>query len=99
MPIERANAADRAAARLAQVVGPLLAGSLIALLGSANVLFVDAATFVASAAVVAVGVPFAVSARVEAEATGRRGTCRSCSTAYGLSAGTHWSCRSSWWRR
>jgi hypothetical protein len=75
MPLERANAADRAIARLAQVVGPLLAGGLIALLGAANVLFVDAGTFVASAALVAVGVPSAASARVEAEApgTGRAG--------------------------
>ena len=76
MPIERANAADRAIARLAQVVGPLLAGGLITLLGAANVLFVDAATFVASAALVALGVPSAVSARVEAEATGRPGYLR-----------------------
>jgi hypothetical protein len=75
MPLERANAADRAIARLAQVVGPLLAGGLIALLGAANMLFVDAGTFVASAALVAVGVPSAASARVEAEApgTGRAG--------------------------
>jgi MFS family permease len=76
MPIERANAADGAIARLAQVVGPLLAGGLIALLGAANVLFVDAATFVASAALVAIGVPSAVSARVASAATGRPGYLR-----------------------
>ena len=74
--IERANAAGGAIARLAQVVGPLLAGGLIVLLGAANVLFVDAATFVASAALVAIGVPSAVSARVAAEATGKAGYLR-----------------------
>ena len=73
MPIERANAADRAVARLAQVVGPLLAGVLIALLGAANVLFVDAVTFAASAALVALGVPSAVSARREAQAQSKPG--------------------------
>jgi MFS family permease len=71
MPIERANAADRAIARLAQVVGPLLAGVLITLLGAANVLFVDAATFAVSAALVAVGVPTALSGHIRAGAQGR----------------------------
>ncbi|MDQ3864654.1 MAG: MFS transporter [Actinomycetota bacterium] len=74
MPTERANAADRAIARLGQVVGPLLAGVLIAMVGASNVLFVDAATFSASAALVALGVSFAAAAAgVPAEAEGKRG--------------------------
>jgi MFS family permease len=57
MPIERVNAADRAIVRLGQVVGPLVAGVLIALIGASNVLFVDAATFSLSAVFVFLGVP------------------------------------------
>jgi predicted MFS family arabinose efflux permease len=49
MPIERANGADRAIVRLGQVIGPILGGILIAAIGAANVLFVDAATFAISA--------------------------------------------------
>jgi predicted MFS family arabinose efflux permease len=67
MPIERANSAGRAIARLGQVVGPPLAGVLIALIGASNVLFVDALTFSVSAALVAVGVSSAASASAEAE--------------------------------
>ncbi len=73
MPIERANSADRAIVRLGPLVGAPLAGVLIALVGASNVLFVDAATFAVSAALVALGVPSAASARAEAEAEGARG--------------------------
>jgi hypothetical protein len=73
MPIERANAADRALARLGPLVGAPLAGVLIALVGASNVLFVDAATFAISAALIALGVPSAASAGAEAEAEGARG--------------------------
>jgi predicted MFS family arabinose efflux permease len=73
MPIERANAADRSLARLGPLVGAPLAGVLIALVGASNVLFVDAATFAVSAALVALGVPSAASASAEAEAEGARG--------------------------
>jgi predicted MFS family arabinose efflux permease len=59
MPIERANGADRAIVRLGQVLGPILGGILIAAIGAANVLFVDAASFILSAILVAVGVPAA----------------------------------------
>jgi predicted MFS family arabinose efflux permease len=55
MPIERANGADRAIVRLGQVVGPIVGGILIAAIGAANVLFVDAATFLVSAILVTVG--------------------------------------------
>jgi MFS family permease len=54
MTIERANAVDRAVARATMLVGPLVGGVLIATLGAANVLLVDALTFVVSAILVAV---------------------------------------------
>lgn len=63
MPPERLNARDRAVARLGSVLGPFLAGAMIAGIGAANVLFVDAGTFCVSALLVAVGVPRSVDAR------------------------------------
>ena len=74
MPIERVNARDRAVARLGSVLGPFLAGVLIAGIGAANVLFVDAATFAISALLVAAGVPRSVDAgeRRPVEGGGRR---------------------------
>ena len=74
MPIERVNARDRAIARLGSVLGPLLAGVLIAGIGAANVLFVDAGTFAISALLVAAGVPGSVDARERrpVEGGGRR---------------------------
>jgi MFS family permease len=60
MPAERVNARDRAVARLGSVLGPFLAGALIAGIGAANVLFVDAGTFCVSALLMAVGVPRSV---------------------------------------
>jgi len=73
MSIERANAAERAVVRIGSLVGPLLAGVLIALVGAANVLFVDAATFSASATIVALGVPMRASRAATLEATDERG--------------------------
>lgn len=64
MPLERANAAERAIARVGQVVGPVAAGILIVFLGAANVLFVQAATFAASAALLTIGVPRGSDARM-----------------------------------
>jgi MFS family permease len=74
MPPERVNARDRAVARLGSVLGPFLAGALIAGIGAANVLFVDAGTFCVSALLVAVGVPRSVDAgeRQSVQASGRR---------------------------
>ena len=72
MPIERANSADTAIPRFAQLVGPLLSGVLIAWLGASNVLLLDAATFAASASLVAAGVPPASRAR-EGESGGAEG--------------------------
>jgi len=57
MPLERANAADTAIPRLAQLVGPILGGILIAVVGAANVLLINATTFFLSALLVWVGVP------------------------------------------
>lgn len=45
LPFKRANARDRAIIRLGSVVGPFLAGALIAGIGAVNVLFVDAGTY------------------------------------------------------
>jgi predicted MFS family arabinose efflux permease len=56
-PLERANAFAEAIPRLATLLGPPLAGVLIALLGATTVLYVDAATFALSALVVALAVP------------------------------------------
>lgn len=57
MEIERANSADRAIARLGQIGGPLIAGILIALIGPVYVLFVNAATYLVSAVLIASTVP------------------------------------------
>jgi MFS family permease len=59
--LERVNAAFEGVPFLAQVVGPALAGVLIVALGAANVLWLDAASFAVSAALVAVGVPRALT--------------------------------------
>jgi MFS family permease len=74
MPFERVNARDRAIVRLGAVLGPFLAGVLIAGIGAANVLFVDAGTFSISALLVAAGVPRSVDARERrpVEGGGRR---------------------------
>lgn len=55
--LERANGAYHSLENLAGVAGPLLAGVLVAALGSTSVLWVDAATFALSAALIARAVP------------------------------------------
>jgi len=57
LPWERANTAYASIQRFAQLLGPLLAGFLIAVLGASNVLWLDAATFAVSAALVAAAAP------------------------------------------
>ena len=59
MPLERANAAMQSLQRGANLVGAPIAGLLIAVLGAANVLLIDAATFAVSAVLVALAVPSA----------------------------------------
>jgi MFS family permease len=54
---ERANSMHAIAHRTAGLLGAPLAGLLIAFIGTSNVLWIDAASFVISAAVVAVSVP------------------------------------------
>jgi MFS family permease len=74
MPVERVNARDRAIFRLGAVLGPFLAGALIGWIGAVNVLFVDAATFLISALILAAGIPRSVDTRPRGpvERTGRR---------------------------
>ena len=55
--LERANGASHAIGSLAQLLGPPLAGLLIVALGPGNVLWLDAATFAISAALIALAVP------------------------------------------
>lgn len=56
-PLERANAAAQAARSGAALAGPLLAGVLIGTIGASRVLWIDAATFAASAVVVGLAIP------------------------------------------
>lgn len=62
MPVERANSAYQAIERGSTLFGPPLAGGLIVLVGSSNVLLLDAVTFAISAAVIAAAVPRPVQA-------------------------------------
>lgn len=56
-PIERASAAGDGVSRLSRFVGAPLAGVLIAAFGTSNLLWVDAATFAASALLIGFMVP------------------------------------------
>lgn len=73
MPMERANSADSAVPRLAQFLGPPLAGVLITAFGAIGVLWLNAATFVFSAVLVAVAVPSVRSFVTDHYAAGVRG--------------------------
>lgn len=57
MPLERANAAYQAIQQLATLLGPPSAGLLIVAMGTSNVLWLDAASFIVSAGLVALGIP------------------------------------------
>lgn len=57
IPMERANAAAQAIQRFAYLVGPPLAGILIPVFGTSNVLWLDAVTFATSAAAIVVAIP------------------------------------------
>ncbi|MGH2549238.1 MAG: MFS transporter, partial [Thermomicrobiales bacterium] len=54
---ERVNSAYQSIQRLAQLIGPLVAGVLIAAIGASTVLWIDAATFVASALLITRYIP------------------------------------------
>ncbi|WP_243638114.1 MFS transporter [Rubrobacter taiwanensis] len=66
-PIERLNSAYQAILRLSQLIGPPLGGVLIAILGASNVMWLNAATFIVSALVIAIAVPARREAREEKE--------------------------------
>jgi MFS family permease len=68
LPLERVNGGFQAIQSLAGLVGPLLAGGLIATLGPSNVLWLDAASFLVSAAAIGSLVP---EVRVEPAVRGR----------------------------
>lgn len=57
MSLERVNGAYHSLENLAGLAGPLLAGVLVAAIGASTVLWVDAATLLISAALVAAAVP------------------------------------------
>lgn len=57
MPLERANTAVQLIRTFAQLVGPVIAGLLIAVTGTSDVLWLDAATFGVSAVIIARAVP------------------------------------------
>ncbi len=63
MPLERANAAVQTIGTFARLVGPALAGLLIAVIGTSDVLWLDAATFAVSAGIVAALVPSGTAQR------------------------------------
>jgi MFS family permease len=69
-PLERANAAYEGNQYLSLLLGPPLAGLLVARFGAANVLWLDAASFALSALVVAVAIPGA-AVRVTRRQAGR----------------------------
>jgi MFS family permease len=69
-PLERANAAYEGNQYLSQLLGPPLAGLLVTRIGAANVLWLDAASFVLSALVMAVAIPGA-AVRVARQTAGR----------------------------
>lgn len=60
---ERATSAYLSAGRLAQILGPPIAGVLVAVLAPGNALWVNAGTFLLASAVVAVAVPHATGVR------------------------------------
>ena len=66
MSLAAANGYFGAINRSTQLVGPLIAGVFIALVGAAPLLWIDAATFVLSAALMLIFVPVALSTEGEA---------------------------------
>ncbi len=61
--LERGNAAYQTIQNFSQLAGPAFAGLLIAALGASNVLWLDAASFAVSAAVIAAAVPQPTASR------------------------------------
>ncbi len=71
MPLERANAFVQTVPRIATLLGPPVAGLLIVLTGASNVLWLDAATFGVSAALVGALVPTLAVTHIGGAARGR----------------------------
>jgi MFS family permease len=67
MPIERASSANQVIERSSRLVGAPLAGLLIAVIGTVNVLWLDAVSFIVSAAIVAAFVPSLKTVKEEPE--------------------------------
>ncbi len=65
MQLDRVNSFCQTVRRATQTAGPLLAGVLIAAVGPSNVLWIDAASFWFSAAIVAIAVPDVTHSRKE----------------------------------
>jgi MFS family permease len=61
MPLRRVNSIAQSIPRFALLFGPPLAGILVSLMGAANVLFIDALSYVVSALIVAIGITRAES--------------------------------------
>lgn len=70
MRLERANSAFGAVRNAANLIGPLLAGVLVAALGPSHVLWVDAASFAVSATLIAIFVPSPHRSSRQAESRG-----------------------------
>jgi MFS family permease len=68
-PFERATGAAAVVERGSRMAGGPIAGVLIATLGAANLLWIDAATFLCSAILIAVGVPGTIRGIRQEEAT------------------------------
>ena len=71
MRLERANAFVQSVPRVATLFGPPIAGVLIALIGASNVLWLDAATFAASALLIGAFVPPRAAAETGGRGAGR----------------------------
>jgi MFS family permease len=73
MPIERALALNEAMMRTSRLIGGPLAGVLIAVFGATSVLWIDAATFIISALLIAVAVPLLRTRTADQPASVKRG--------------------------
>ncbi len=67
LTLERATSIQQSAVNVASLVGPLIAGVLIATISARNVLWVDGATFAFSAVVMALFVPRSITSTTEDE--------------------------------
>jgi predicted MFS family arabinose efflux permease len=72
--LERVSAMTDGLSRVSRFIGAPLAGVLIVVIGTSNLLWLDAASFAASAALIGLAVPRLAAARpAEGEATGAKG--------------------------